>query len=106
MKREPAGRNSVGPLQFLFSATFFDEVTFIPCGPLRIGGSPASIQEFEACLSGGLIKHESWLFHVVLACVIPLYFPLFTETRIEIRNGEEKPEEGPHQFARDTMHFS
>ena len=32
---------------------------------LRIAGSPVSIQEYEACLSGGLIKHESWLFHIL-----------------------------------------
>jgi hypothetical protein len=70
--------NSVGPLQSLFSVTFFDEVAFIPCGLLRIAGSQVSTQEYEVCLSGGLIKHESCLFYI-LPWGISLQIPFFAE---------------------------
>jgi len=58
---------------------FFDEVAFIPCGSPRIAGSQVSIQEYEACLSGGLIKHESWLFRVLPMFGITLQIPFLAE---------------------------
>jgi hypothetical protein len=70
------GGKSGGPVLLLFSATFFDEVAFIPCGSLRIAGSQVSTQEYEACLSGGLIKHESWLFRFVLGRVMTSLLPI------------------------------
>jgi hypothetical protein len=79
MKREPVAGNSVGPLQSLFSVTFFDEAAFIPCGSLRIADSQLSTQEYEACLSGGPIKHESWLFHILLVFGISLHIPFLAE---------------------------
>ena len=71
--------NSVGPLQSLFSVTFFDEVAFIPCGLLRIAGSQVPTQEYEARVSGGPIKHESWLFHILPVFGISLQIPFLAE---------------------------
>ena len=77
------GGKSGGPVLLLFSATFFDEVAFIPCGSLRIAGSQVSTQEYEACLSGGPIKHEFWLILPVFG--IFLQIPFFAEIwKIEI----------------------
>ena len=79
MKREPVAGKSVGPLQLLFFVTFFDEAAFIPCGSLRTAASQVSTQEYEACLSGGPIKHESQLFHYPSVIGISLQIPFFAE---------------------------